>query len=192
MAAVDAGTTLHPRDSVERVIDGWAATRPELDVSPIAVIARVFRLGALLGPQLDAVLGRYGLRSGDFAVLATLVRVGDPRLSQRRLGGELGLTAGTISVRLDRLERRGLIARTPGSEDQRQTLVALTKKGRALFEASVEAHLANSRDLVAGLDDEEREQLAGLLGKLLSSLERRPPLAAAGPAQHRTVVERRR
>jgi DNA-binding MarR family transcriptional regulator len=185
--AVDTGTTLHRPDSVERVIDGWAATRPELDVSPIAVIARVFRIGAVVQPQLDAVLGRYGLRSGDFAVLATLVRVGERRLSQRRLGAELSLTAGTISVRLDRLQRRGLVARTPGSEDQRQTLVVLTRKGRALFDASVEAHLANSRDLVAGLDEGEREQLAELLAKLLSSLERRPSPALGG-----SLVERRR
>src|ERR671936_1360737 len=118
-------------DSVERVIAGWAATRPELDVSPIAVIARIFRLGAEMQPRLDAVLSRYGLRSGDFAGLAALVRLNEPHLTQRRLAGELGLTAGTISVRLDRLERAGMIARKRGSEDRRETLVGLTKSGRA-------------------------------------------------------------
>ncbi len=188
-AAVDT-TTLHPGDSVARVIDGWAATRPELDVSPIAVIARVFRLAAELQPRLDAVLGRYGVRSGDLAVLATLVRVGEPRLSQCRLGGELGLTAGTISVRLDRLERARLIARRRGSEDQRQMLIALTKKGRALFEACVEDHLANSGGLVAALDTKEQELLAGLLGKLLASLERRPARRDPGPRRSSSEPDR--
>jgi DNA-binding MarR family transcriptional regulator len=173
MPARGANRTLDPGDSIERVIGGWAATRPELDVSPIAVIARVFRLAGELQPRLDAVLGRYGVRTGDFAVLATLVRIGEPRLSQSRLCSELALTAGTISVRLDRLERVGLIARERGADDQRQTLLELTTKGRALFEACVDDHLANSRELVAALDATERERLAALLGKLLASLEGR-------------------
>jgi DNA-binding MarR family transcriptional regulator len=181
------------RDSIERVMDGWAATRPELDVSPIAVIARVFRLAAELPPRLDSALGPYGLRSGDFAVLATLVRVGEPRLSQSRLGSELGLTPGTISVRIDRLERTGLIARKRGSEDQRQVLIALTKSGRALFEACVEDHLANSSALVAALDPKERESLAGLLGKLLASLERAPGRPRSqGPDRTKEVTHARR
>jgi DNA-binding MarR family transcriptional regulator len=186
MPARDADTTLDPGDSIERVIGGWAATRPELDVSPIAVIARVFRLAGELQPRLDAVLGRYGVRTGDFAVLATLVRVGEPRVSQRRLGRELALTAGTISVRLDRLERAGVIVRERGAEDQRQTLVELTGKGRALFEACVDDHLANSRELVAALDAGERERLAALLGKLLASLER----PAARRSEPRTGVSK--
>jgi DNA-binding MarR family transcriptional regulator len=178
--------TPQPADSVERVIAGWARTRPELDVSPIAVIARVFRLGAELQPRLDAVLSRHGVRGADFAVLATLVRVGEASLSQSRLGSELGLTPGTISVRLDRLERAGLIARSRGPEDQRQTLIGLTKGARGVFEACVDDHLANSRDLVAALDADERELLAGLLGKLLAGLEERP---ATKP---RRRIERRR
>lgn len=187
MAAAVPSASVRLGDSVERVIDGWAATRPELDVSPIAVIARVFRLGAELQPRLDAVLGRHGVRSGDFAVLATLVRVGEPNLTQCRLGRELGLTPGTISVRLNRLERAGLIARERGSEDQRQTLIALTRKGRALFEACVADHLANSRELVSALDATERELLAGLLGQLLAGLERRPgPRRAAASRSDRT------
>jgi DNA-binding MarR family transcriptional regulator len=167
-----ADRTLDPEDSIDRVIRGWAAVRPDLDVSPIAVIARVFRLAGALQPRLDAVLGRYGVRTGDFAVLATLVRLGEPRVAQSRLGSEIALSAGTISVRLDRLERAGLVVRERGAEDQRQTLVELTTKGRALFEACVDDHLANSRELVAALEVPEREQLAALLGKLLASLER--------------------
>jgi DNA-binding MarR family transcriptional regulator len=168
-----AGSKTRPRDSVARVIEGWTATRPDLDVSPIGVIARIFRLGAELQPRLDVILGRYGLRSADFAVLATLVRLGEPQISQARLGAELGLTPGTISVRVDRLDRAGLIARRRGADDQRQTLIGLTDKGRALFGACVHDHLANTRELLGALNANEREALAGLLGKLLGSLEGR-------------------
>ena len=158
-------------DSVERVVAGWAASRPDLDVSPIAVIARIFRLSAELQPKLDAVLGRYGVRSADFAVLATLIRLGDPQVSQSRLGRELNLSAGTISFRIDRVERDGLVIRQPAPDDQRQTLVGLTEKGRRVFDACVGDHLTNSTDLLGGLEEDEREALATLLGKLLASLE---------------------
>jgi DNA-binding MarR family transcriptional regulator len=184
-----SGTVLHQGDSIDRVVDGWAATRPDLDVSPVAVIGRVFRLSAELQPRLDAVLARHGVRSGDFAVLATLVRLGEPQVSQGRLGGELGLTAGTISVRLDRLDRMGLIARTRSGDDQRRALVGLTGAGREVFDAAVADHLANSRDLVAGLDAHEREVLAGLLGKLLASLERRPPPRVPRPVRRAQADE---
>jgi DNA-binding MarR family transcriptional regulator len=183
MVAVSAGTVLHQGDSIDRVLDGWSATRPDLDVSPVAVIGRVFRLSAELQPRLDAALAHHGVRSGDFAVLATLVRLGEPHVSQGRLGRELGLTPGTVSVRLDRLERMGLIARTRSGDDQRRALVGLTEAGQELFDAAVGDHLANSHELVAALDAPESELLAGLLGKLLASLERRPPPRVPRPAR---------
>jgi len=158
-------------DSIERVIEGWHASRPDLDVAPIAVIARVFRLTGQLQPRLDLVLRRHGVRTADFAVLATLVRLGNARISQARIGRELGLSAGTISCRIDRLERVGLVAREPDPEDGRGTLVAISARGRQVFEACAADHLANSQDLLAGLDESEQDQLGRLLGKLLGSLE---------------------
>ena len=60
-----------------------------LRVEPIAITSRLARLHATLGPKLDSIFERFGIRGGDFAVIATLVRVGDGLLSRRRLVGEL-------------------------------------------------------------------------------------------------------
>jgi DNA-binding MarR family transcriptional regulator len=158
-------------DSIARVIASWREARPDLHVEPIAVTARLARLQAVLSPQLEAVFARYGLRGADFAVLATLVRLGAGSVSQGRLAVELSLSAGTVSVRLDRLANLGLAQRRPDPHDGRGALITLTRRGRRLFEACAPEHLANAKELLAGISERDREQLGQLLGKLLRTLE---------------------
>jgi DNA-binding MarR family transcriptional regulator len=158
-------------DSIARVIAGWRATRPELEVEPIAITARLVRLHAVLSQRLEMVFARYRMRGADFAVIATLVRLAAESVSQRRLASELGLAAGTVSLRIDRLVQRGIAERHADPDDGRGALVSLTDRGRELFEACVPEHLANSCELLAGLSKPERDQLGQLLGKLLYTLE---------------------
>jgi DNA-binding MarR family transcriptional regulator len=174
---VDGGAA----DSVARVIAGWRAGRPDLPVEPIAITARLARLQSLMGPRLEVVFARFGLRGSDFAVLATLARLAGEAVSQRRLAAELGLSAGTISLRVDRLVARGLVEREPDPDDGRGAVISLTEDGRDLFEACAPEHLANAEELLAGLTDAERDQLGWLLGKFLYALE--------GPADDRVSAE---
>jgi DNA-binding MarR family transcriptional regulator len=169
-------------DSIARVIAGWRATRPELPVKPIGVIARLARIQAQLAPRLEAVFVRFGLHSADFAVLATLVRLAGDGVSQRRLGSELGLSAGTVSLRVDRLVRRGLADRQADPDDGRGTLISVTDSGRELFEACAPEHLANAEGLLAGLTESERDDLGRMLGKLLYTLEDADPGSGLAPA----------
>lgn len=140
-------------------------------MEPIAITARLARLNAALSPKLESVFERFGIRGADFAVIATLVRLGDARVSQRRLARELGLSPGTVSVRLDRLARLGLVARWEDPNDGRGALVSLTPAAKELFEACAPEHLANAQALLEGLSERERDQLGELLGKLLTTLE---------------------
>ncbi|HTX07290.1 MAG TPA: MarR family transcriptional regulator [Solirubrobacteraceae bacterium] len=158
-------------DSIARVIAGWHAARPDLPVEPIAITARLARLQAHLAPRLEEVFVRFGLRGSDFAVLATLVRLEGETISQRRLGAELGLSPGTISLRIDRLVGRGLVERETDPDDGRGAVISITRQGRELFEACAPEHLTNAGELLSGLADEERDQLGRLLGKLLYTLE---------------------
>jgi DNA-binding MarR family transcriptional regulator len=160
-----------PEDSIATVMASWASVRPDLDVAPIAVTARLARLQAVLTPRLESVFERFGLRATDFAILATLVRLSGEHLSQRRLASELGLSAGTISLRLDRLERGGLAERRPDPTDGRGAVISITARGGELFEACAPEHLANARELLSGLAEDERDRLGRLLGKLLYTLE---------------------
>jgi DNA-binding MarR family transcriptional regulator len=161
-------------DSVDRVLADWARERPDLDFTPVGVITRLARLRVYLDAELAAVFAQFGLTAADFLVIVTLRRGGAPyRMPQARLMEALGLTSGTVSVRLDRLERQGIVTREPDPASARASLVHLTATGLALFDQVAPAHLANEDRLLAALSGDERLALADLLRRLLGSFEAR-------------------
>jgi len=169
-----------PRDSVDVLLASWRERRPDLDFSPVGIVSRLARLRAHLDRGLDRGFAAHGLSAPSFAVLVTLARI-EPAgpVTQRRLMDELGLTAGTISVRIDRLVEEGLVERAPDPHSGRSTLISLTAQGREVFERVVPAHLDNERRLLAALTDDEQAMLAALLRKLLVEFEgSRPPVDA--------------
>ncbi len=162
----------HLRDHTDWILEGWARERPDLDVSPVAIINRLGRLQSYLRAEIGAVYERFGLSSASFAVIAALRRAGSPyQLSQRALMDTLQLTSGTISVRIDRLVQDGLVERLPDPNDQRGVLVRLKEKGITLFDQVAPIHLANEGRLLSALNAEQREQIASLLRTLLLSFE---------------------
>jgi DNA-binding MarR family transcriptional regulator len=159
-------------DHTDWVLEGWKQQRPDLDMSPIAVMNRLGRLQSYLQPEIATVFERFGLTTPSFAVIAALRRSGPPyQRSQRALMDALQLTRGTISVRIDRLEREGIVERTPDPGDQRGVQVRLTEIGLRLFDQVAPLHLANEDRLLSALSQEQREQLASLLRTLLLSFE---------------------
>jgi len=159
-------------DRTDRVLHQWAKVRPDLDVASIGVISRLERLRAIIAEEQEAVFAEHGISNPTFTTLVTLVRINQPGgKSQRRLASEMGLTPGTVSARVDRLVADGLVVRSPDPADKRGSLVALTDRGRELFEAVVPAHLANQVRLLGSLTPGEQATLAGLLRKLLVAFE---------------------
>jgi DNA-binding MarR family transcriptional regulator len=138
----------------------------------VSVVSRLERVRGHIAAELNRLYDAHGLTAPAFAVLVTLARLDEPGgVSQRRLMDELGLSSGTVSVRMDSLQQLGLIDRRPDEEDKRNTRITLTPEGLELFERIVPDHLENERRLLASLLEPERELLAALLGKLLVEFE---------------------
>ena len=155
------------QDHVDLILEQWERERPDVDVSGMAIIGRMGRLTKTIRPHLDTVFAQHGLESWEFDVLATLRRSGDPyRLSAGQLLGSMMITSGTMSNRIDRLEKRGLIQRVKDPSDGRVVLVALTDEGLKKVDAALVDHAANERRLVGVLTKSDREQLAHLLRQL--------------------------
>jgi DNA-binding MarR family transcriptional regulator len=171
-----------PRDSADALISSWRERRPDLDFSPLAVILRLARVRRHISAELETVFNEYGLGSANFSMLTTVERLGDRRgVSQRRLMDDLGLTSGTVSVRMDRLVMAGLVHRKPDPRSKRNTLITLTKRGREVLERALPAHLANERRILSALTQEEQDVLVELLRKLLVEFEgSRPPTDRPG------------
>jgi DNA-binding MarR family transcriptional regulator len=161
-----------PRDEVDDLVDAWRAERPDLDVAPLHVLSRVTRLARHTDRARRAAFAAHGLRLGEFDVLAALRRQGPPyRLSPGALLHATLVTSGTMTNRLDRLERAGLVGRAPDPLDKRGVLVTLTPAGRARVDAALTDLLAAERALLAGLPAPSRATLAGLLRLLLAPLD---------------------
>lgn len=162
-------------DSVDRVLEQWAAERPKLDASPMGVVGRVQRACRMLDRGISDRLAAHGLRLWEFDILATLLRSGPPyRLSAGALVGASMVTSGAITNRIDRLVARGLVSRETDPDNRRSVRITLTDTGRELVDTALADHVANESDLLAGLTPKEQTQLAGLLRKLLVHLGDRP------------------
>lgn len=183
-----------PRDSVEHLLSEWRRERPELDPSPIGIQGRIVRLSARLLRQIEGWLAPLDLGWEAFSLIVTLRRSGKPyELRPTDLLRESLLTSGAITNRIDRVEQKGLIERRPDAADRRSYIIRLTPAGKRLADKAIATHLAETDKLLDALSPRERRQLAGLLSKLLGSLEdksrdsgRKPGKARSGRSIRRT------
>ena len=157
-------------DAVDRIVAQWARERPELATQPMAVFGRIYRIARLVGDRQEAVYATFGINRGEFDVLATLRRSGEPfQLSPTDLCASLMLTSGGMTGRLDRLERNGLITRSADPTDRRRLVITLTERGRDLVDQAVVAGLEAQHEVLDRLPAPARAQLADLLRELLAA-----------------------
>lgn len=139
----------------------------------MGVVGRISRASRHLEGGLARVFSRHGLNGGEFDVLATLRRSGEPfRLSHGELTRECMLSASAMTSRLDRLEAAELLRREPDPKDRRGVLIALAGKGRDLVDVVVGEHVENEKALLASLSRAERKSIADALRTLLLAMER--------------------
>jgi DNA-binding MarR family transcriptional regulator len=134
-------------------------TRADLPAS--VLIARVARL---VRSRLDAALGPSELRQRQLVALSYLRDHGPAR--QQALAQSLCMDASSLVCLLNDLEDRDLIARRRDREDRRRGILELTDQGRATL-AESDAVLAEiDAEILADLDQSERDDLRALLGRL--------------------------
>jgi DNA-binding MarR family transcriptional regulator len=159
-------------DEVDELVREWRAVRPDLDVEPLQVLSRVWRLARHLDRARAAAFTGHGLEPWEFDVLSALRRQGPPyQLSPGSLLRTTMVTSGTMTNRIDRLEQAGLVRRSPDPQDKRGVLVSLTHEGRARVDVALEELLSSEQELLAGLDIGQRAELASLLRVLLARFD---------------------
>jgi DNA-binding MarR family transcriptional regulator len=159
-------------DHVDRIVEAWQRERPDLDVTALALLARLFRTVQLADAALGQPLAAHGLQPGWFDVLAALRRAGEPyALTPTQLLRTMMLSSGGMTKRLDRLADAGLVERRPDPNDRRGTLVKLTDRGKATIDALLPVHLTNEQQLLAPLSPAQQRTLDELLRSLLDGLE---------------------
>lgn len=119
--------------------------------------------------HIGAFMAEYGLKTGEFDVIATLRRANsDHTLTPTELYNLTMISSGGMTARLDRLQKAGLIERVPHPSDRRALNVRLTDAGKTLLDALLPRYQALLDRMTAGLTDQEQELLSTLLLKLLN------------------------
>jgi DNA-binding MarR family transcriptional regulator len=159
-------------DRIQMLVAQWQRERPELDVEAMTLVARILTVAGLISQRIEAHAKDHQLTSAEGDVLFTLRRAGAPyTLSPTKLAKSLLVSSGTMTNRLDRLERRALIERKANPEDRRAVDILLTRKGRALVDEAITEHVAGETEMLAGLTSTERARLDSILRKLGAHLQ---------------------
>lgn len=156
-------------DRAEQAAQQWAREFPGLETGAMVLLGRLGEAAQVIArDHLNPLFARFGLQPGEFDVLATLRRSGAPyALTPTALYEAAMISSGSMTNRIDRLEKAGFVERRPNPSDKRGTLVALTDEGLALIEPAVVAHVDNQKDIVSILDRDEQAHLSALLAKLV-------------------------
>jgi DNA-binding MarR family transcriptional regulator len=141
------------------------------DYTPATFIDGVLSVAAHLEPELDEALAEHRLTRPSFQVLSALLDAPGNALTQRELMATVRRTSGTMSVRLARLERAGLVTREPDPDDRRTVTVTLTDRGREWANAARPAYDEAADRLAAGLPDKARAAFAEYLTAWLEFFE---------------------
>jgi len=105
------------------------------------------------------------------AQVHTIEVIGHNRdLNMKELASRLGITTGTLTVAVDRLEKLGLVAREPHQNDRRSFLVVLTSQGKEVYEKHHQFHYEFTRQILEDLDQQEIDSLVTILPRILSRM----------------------
>src|SRR5271170_7571269 len=159
-------------DEVDRLVAGWSQARPDVDVSPLEVLSRVTRLARHLDRQRSVVFARHELETWTFDVLSALRRSPPPhQLSPGQLLAQTLVTSGTMTNRIDHLEKRHLVRRRPDPGDARSVRVQLTAAGRRRVDGALKDLVEREHAILGILDQEERAILSGLLRRVVAPFD---------------------
>ncbi len=131
------------------------------------------RLDRALEAQL---IGDSGLSGADYAVLTPLSEEPSGVLRARELCAEIGWDRSRLSHHLNRMQKRGLIAREDCEQDARGLMVRLTPAGRKAIQEAAPGHADTvQRYLFDLLSRDELNQLGSVFDRVLENLDRCEP-----------------
>lgn len=143
-----------------------ARRRGVTDIAGLQLCFQLLSCAAAIDRDCAARLAPHGLSEGRFVVLFLLDSAAAP-LSPHELAERAGVSRATITGLLDGLAREDLVIRDHHPQDRRALCIRLTDAGKALAQQLVREHAEWIAGLFKKLDDDERQQLAILLAKVL-------------------------
>ncbi len=123
----------------------------------------------LLMREFERVLRPLDFGFAYMRVLGALLRSDEP-MQQKHLAESAQVEQPTMAALLTRMERDGLIERTPHPEDKRASHIEVTRKARARVEKGRDALRTVAERALEGFSEAERETLRSLLARVVKNL----------------------
>ncbi|QES46162.1 MarR family transcriptional regulator [Streptomyces venezuelae] len=160
-----------PRDWTDGHVERWLPVLPTLDPDIEGAVTRMEKLTVHLRRVREQSLVDFDLERHEFDTLHKLAGRGGAA-SPSELAADLDLAPASVTGRLDGLERRGLVRRTPSRRDRRRVDVELTESGTTAWEGAMEILGREEERLLHVLPAEERRRLSDMLRRIMTVAEK--------------------
>lgn len=132
----------------------------------------VWTMTVWLPSRLDAQLRRdAGLSLAEYHSLSQISMAPDRTLRMSELAAVTNMTLSHLSRVVSRMEKAGMVRRTPDPVDGRYTLAVLTDTGYERVVAAAPGHVEAVRSYVFdGLSDAQKEALGDAVGPIVEAL----------------------
>lgn len=154
-------------DLVAETRRNWT-TRGLREAEAMVAATSLARAQQIVLGRINQALAEYDLTFSRYEALALLSFARNQSMAMSRVGERLQVHPTSVTSTIDRLERDGLVARTPNPDDRRSTLVALTPDGAEVLDKAT-ASLEAIRWGMGEIRDAQLAELAGGLGQLRAS-----------------------
>lgn len=139
-----------------------APKQPASQTMPGHLIRRLHQISTQVFLQHVAKAG-HDLTAVQFAALDVINH--HPGVDQAGLADRIAKDRATIGAVVDRLERKGLVARVVSTRDKRARELTLTEAGQATITALLPVVTGLQREILQGLDDDEYSRFMALAEK---------------------------
>jgi DNA-binding MarR family transcriptional regulator len=162
--------------SLHQLVAQWKHERPDVNISAFTIAAAITQIDNHMEEafrQLSQT--RFGIGVGDMRILLALRRHG-PANPQRPtdLFRSLLISSGAVTKQVDRLVKKRLVKRMPDPDYQRGRLITLTKHGKDVADAAIEAVCGSKTSIgraISGLSLTEQAAGISFLQRLLTEFD---------------------
>ena len=146
-------------------VQNFATQFPELELSALQTWLSVMRVSGEVVAYLERYLSQYDLSQRKFFILILLMRNPDG-LNISQLAEKTGVSCASITGLVERMKKADLVTREENARDRRVMIVQITAFGKTLLNQVLPDHYRRVSELMADLNEQEREGLQHLLQKV--------------------------
>ncbi|MCG8573138.1 MAG: MarR family transcriptional regulator [Spirochaetes bacterium] len=91
-------------------------------------------------------------------------------LKMKELAEKIGITTGTLTVTIDKLEKKGIVSRKSNPADRRSFVIELTQQGKEIQQEHSQYHLQLTAECTADFTESEKEQFFSLIRNFIQHI----------------------